>query len=97
MYSDVDHLGLADVWWADLATGETRRAGDRRRRRDGFDLPERPGTAPLRVDRDGLDLAITDDDAGTRLVARRGPNATAGRVASTSPSRCRPATSRSTS
>ena len=27
-----------------------------------------PGTAPLRVDRDGLDLDITDDAAGTHLT-----------------------------
>jgi len=23
VYSDVDYVGLADVWWADLVTGET--------------------------------------------------------------------------
>src|SRR5690606_39442560 len=23
VYADVDHFGLADVWWADLATGTT--------------------------------------------------------------------------
>jgi hypothetical protein len=68
VYADVDHFGLADVWWADLVTGE---AGGRAivPPADAVSLPERPGTAPLRVARDGLDLAITDDDAGTHLVA----------------------------
>ena len=31
--------------------------------------PSDPGTAPLLVDRDGLALAMVDDDAGTRLTA----------------------------
>jgi len=68
VYSDLDHFGLADVWWVDLATGET---GGRAVvvPSDAVALPERPGTAPLRVDRDGLDLEIVDDEAGTRLAA----------------------------
>ncbi len=68
VYSDIDHLGLADVWWADLPTGESgglAMVGPS----DAFELPDRPGTAPLRVARDGLDLQIVDDDLGTRLVA----------------------------
>ena len=68
VYSDVDHFGLADVWWADLVTGETGGHGIVVPR-DGMSLPERPGTAPLRVDRDGLDLDITDDAAGTHIHA----------------------------
>jgi hypothetical protein len=68
VYSDIDVFGLADVWWADLATKAT---GGRAILvpSDAVALPERPGTAPLRVDRDGLDLSITDDDRGTRLRA----------------------------
>jgi hypothetical protein len=67
VYADIDHVGLADVWWADLATGESGghaivvEAG-------AITLPEHPGTAPLTVDRDGLALTITDDARGTRLV-----------------------------
>ncbi|HEX5096606.1 MAG TPA: DUF2804 domain-containing protein [Acidimicrobiia bacterium] len=69
VYSDIDVFGLADVWWADLEHGAT---GGRAILvpSDAVELPERPGTAPLRVDRDGLDLSITDDDRGTRLSAR---------------------------
>jgi hypothetical protein len=69
VYSDIDVLGLADVWWADLATGTTGgraivTAPDR-----GIALPDVPGSAPLTIDHDGLDLQITDDAAGTRLRA----------------------------
>ena len=69
VYADVDHLGLADVWWADLVEGS---AGGRAIVTVGnsdFELPELPGTAPLRIDRDGLDLDIVDQDGGTRLTA----------------------------
>lgn len=69
VYSDVDHLGLADVWWVDLATGATGGAGIAVRGAEGIDLPERAGTAPLLVDRDGFSLSITDDAAGTRFAA----------------------------
>src|SRR6478672_3595536 len=69
VYSDVDYVGLADVWWADLVTGETGGHGIAVPRAEGMSLPERPGTAPLRVARDGLDLDITDDAAGTHIRA----------------------------
>jgi hypothetical protein len=68
VYSDIDHLGLADVWWVDLVSGET---GGHAIvvESDAIGLPEVPGTAPLVVNREGLDLAIVDDHAGTRLRA----------------------------
>lgn len=69
VYSDVDHIGLADVYWADMVSGETGGRGIGVRRAEGIDLPERPCTAPLCVARDGLDLAITDDAEGTHLRA----------------------------
>jgi hypothetical protein len=69
VYADVDHLGLADVWWADLPTGAAGGNGVVTVGSDDFDLPDRPGTAPLHIDRDGLQLDITDDDTGTRLSA----------------------------
>jgi hypothetical protein len=69
VYADIDHLGLADVWWADLVTGAS---GGHAIVVDSaaVTLPEQPGTAPLLVDRDGLDLAIVDDEHGTRITAR---------------------------
>ncbi len=68
VYSNIDHFGLADVWWVDLVTGETGGKGILTPA-DAIELPEHPGTAPLLVDRDGLALAMVDDDAGTRLTA----------------------------
>ena len=66
--SNIDHFGLADVWWADLASGTT---GGRAilLASDQVTLPERPGTAPLRATQDGFDLTIVDDDRGTRLAS----------------------------
>jgi hypothetical protein len=67
VYANVDYLGLADVWWANLATGERGGHGvvaDA----EQFVLPEHPGTAPLHIDVKGLVLDITDDDEGTRIV-----------------------------
>jgi hypothetical protein len=69
VYSDIDHLGLADVWWVDIPSGTTGGKAIVTPNDGTIALPERPGTAPLRVDRDGLDLAIVDDEAGTRLTA----------------------------
>jgi hypothetical protein len=68
VYADVDHFGLADVWWADLSTGVSGGHAIVAGRDAGFALPERPGTAPLRIDRDGLALDIVDDETGTRLT-----------------------------
>jgi hypothetical protein len=68
VYANVDYLGLADVWWADLVTGEHGGRGIVSAA-DAFVLPEHPGTAPLCVDRKGLVLAIEDDEAGTHLRA----------------------------
>jgi hypothetical protein len=68
VYANVDYIGLADVYWADLATGEHGGHAIAVPGGVGMELPELPGTEPLRVDRDGLDLAIVDD-AGTRLTA----------------------------
>jgi hypothetical protein len=68
VYADIDHLGLADVWWVDLDSGET---GGKSlvAERGTMVLPERPGAAPLRVDRDGLALDLVDTDDATQLRA----------------------------
>ncbi len=69
VYSDIDHLGLADVWWADLTTGESGGTAIVTES-DVMHLPERCGTETLHVSRDGLDLTIGAEDAdGTRLRA----------------------------
>jgi hypothetical protein len=69
VYADVEYLGLADVYWADLTTAENGGHAIAVNESEGIDLPERSGSAPLRVDRDGLALNIVDDERGTRLTA----------------------------
>jgi hypothetical protein len=69
VYSDIDHLGLADVYWADLVTAETGGRAIVVAAGDGIALPEVSGTAPLTVNRDGLDLCIADSAHGTRITA----------------------------
>jgi hypothetical protein len=67
VYADIDHFGLADAWWADLASGATGGNGILTMDRGVVDLPDRPSTEPLRVDRDGFTLDIVDDPSGTTL------------------------------
>jgi hypothetical protein len=68
VYSDLDTYGLADVYWADLVTGA--HGGKAIFVGEGvLELPEQPGTAPLAVDEDGLELSIADDERGTYLSA----------------------------
>jgi hypothetical protein len=69
VYADLDRFGLADVYWADIATGETGGRGIVAPA-GMLGLPERPGTAPLVVDHDGFMLRIDDDATGTHISAR---------------------------
>lgn len=69
VYADIDHFGLADVWWADLAAGTTGGNGIITTDRVALVLPDRPGTTPLRVERDGFALEIVDEPGSTRLRA----------------------------
>jgi Domain of unknown function (DUF2804), N-terminal/Domain of unknown function (DUF2804), C-terminal len=71
VYADVDYLGLADVWWADLATGRSGGRGITVPGARGMKLPDVPGSAPLRVDRRHLALEITDDADGTTQLRAR--------------------------
>lgn len=68
VYADIDHLGLADVWWAHVPSGAT---GGQAIVTDAaeVELPERPGTAPLTVEQGAFALTITDDEAGTHARA----------------------------
>ncbi len=81
VYADIDHFGLADVWWADLSRAATGGNGTITTERGLVTLPERPGTSPLRVDHEGFALEMVDDSEGTRL---RGswtePDGTPGRL-----------------
>jgi hypothetical protein len=70
VYADVDYLGLADVWWADLAHGVSGGRPAPVPGARGISLPDRPGTAPLRYEAKGYRLAIEDDPGGTSIRAR---------------------------
>ncbi|MBV9936515.1 MAG: DUF2804 domain-containing protein [Actinobacteria bacterium] len=71
VYADVDYIGLADVWWVDLSTQKTGGRGIVAPLARGIDLPERPGTAPLRVRRRNFELRVTDDANGTTRITAR--------------------------
>jgi len=68
--ADLDHLGLADVYWVDLATGATGGHSIVVGAGEGASLPERPGTWPIEVDQGTFDLRFSDDASGTHLSAR---------------------------
>jgi hypothetical protein len=68
VYSDIDHFGLVDVWWAALASGESGGAAILVEA-GALAIPQVPGTRPLRVDRGGLALTIEDAPERTRLRA----------------------------
>ncbi len=69
VYADVDYLGLADVWWVDLSTGIHGGNGILAPFGRGMELPDEPGTAPLKVTRKSFALAITDLSDGTTHIA----------------------------
>ena len=68
-YADVDYLGIATVWWYDLQTGLTGGHEANVPFAKGIELPERPGTEPLRFHSSGLDLDLVDEPRGTRITA----------------------------
>ncbi|HYI60351.1 MAG TPA: DUF2804 domain-containing protein [Acidimicrobiales bacterium] len=69
-YGHVGYLGVATVWWVDLRTGTEGGRDVPAPLGRGLRLPERPGAEPLRFRSRPLDLDLTDDEDGTRLVAR---------------------------
>jgi hypothetical protein len=69
-YADVDYLGIADVWWADLRSGTSGGRNVVVPGARGIDLPDEPGSAPLRFRSSALELDLVDDDRGTDLRAR---------------------------
>jgi hypothetical protein len=71
VYADVDYLGLADVWWVDLANGCHGGRGIVTPAALGIALPDVPGSAPLRVRRRHLDLEIADAANGTTHLRAR--------------------------
>jgi hypothetical protein len=69
-FSNVDYLGIVDVWWGNLATGRVGGAvAALPFPRGRVELPDRPGTAPLRYAGKRIAVEMVDDDAGTSLHA----------------------------
>lgn len=68
-YADVDYLGMASVWWCDLATGRTGGRDHNGPFARGISLPDRPGTAPLRWSGPKGSVELVDDDDGTTIEA----------------------------
>lgn len=68
-FSNVDYLGIVDVWWADLATGEVGGRGATVPFGRGIVLPDRPGTTPLRYAGARLRVEMVDEADGTHLHA----------------------------
>ena len=69
VYADVDYVGLAEVWWLDLASGRSGGRGVGAPLGRGHELPDLPGSAPLRIRRRRFRLDITDTDDATRITA----------------------------
>jgi hypothetical protein len=67
VYSDVDYVGLGDIFWADLVEGRSGGKVIVTANGEGFALPELCASEPLRVNRDGLSMQIVDDPLGTTV------------------------------
>ena len=59
-YADVDYLGIADIWWADLSSKATGGRTATPIAGRGLRLPDRPGTEPLTFRGPKLRLDIHD-------------------------------------
>lgn len=69
-YADVDYLGMASVWWCHLPSGRTGGRDNNLPLARGINLPDRPGTAPLRWSGTAGSVELVDDDAGLAIDAR---------------------------
>lgn len=69
-YADIDYLGIAGVWWCDMRTGTEGGHTANVIGARGIDLPELPGTEPLRYRSKAIDLDLVDDGHGTTIAAR---------------------------
>jgi hypothetical protein len=67
--ADVDYLGLADVWFLDIASGRTATASALSPLGRGFALPDRAGTALIAFEGRNLRVAFAEEEGATRLTA----------------------------
>ena len=68
-FADLDHIAIADVYWADLVTGESGGSSIVTGAGEGIALPDVAGSTPLHFDRDGFTLDIVDHEGFTTLNA----------------------------
>lgn len=69
-YADVDYLGIASVWWADLDTAASGGHDATIPLARGISLPDRPGTRALVHHGRHSQIEIGDDERGTTITAR---------------------------
>jgi len=67
--ADIDHLGLADVYWADIDTGVIGGQSVVVGADAGIRLPERMGSVPLVVDEGSFHLRIEGGEGSARIEA----------------------------
>lgn len=68
-YADVDYLGLASVWWVDLATGRSGGRDVAVPWAHSFHLPDRVGGETMSYSGRHLRLEFGDDSGGTTIEA----------------------------
>jgi hypothetical protein len=68
-FADVDYVGLADVWFLDLASRRVFSRSALAPFGRGLGLPDRVGAGSMAIAQRGLRLAITEEEGGTRLTA----------------------------
>lgn len=67
VYAHADYVGIADVWFCDLATGDSFAKSVPVPLGRGVELPDRVGGADMRFARGGLALSLVEEAGGTRL------------------------------
>jgi len=70
VYADIGYLGLASLWWGDLATGGSGGHDLARPLGRGITLPDVPGSRPLVIETSKLAMRVADARDGTRIEAR---------------------------
>ncbi|MCB1030446.1 MAG: DUF2804 domain-containing protein [Acidimicrobiales bacterium] len=68
-YSNIGYLGVVDVWWVDLATGQTGGRSTGSPGSIGIRLPEQFGSRPLRWSSKGLRLEMATSATETTIRA----------------------------
>lgn len=68
-FADLDYAGMAALEWADFETGETGGTSQLLPLGRGIDLPDIPGSTPLRLHSRRLSASVTQGEGGTNITA----------------------------